>query len=43
VTAEIEELAGDARTRELGRMLSGERITPEALRHAEKLIRAQNG
>lgn len=43
VTAEIEELPADARTRELGRMLSGERVTPEALRHAEKLIRSQNG
>ncbi len=42
-TAEVEELKGEARTRELGRMLSGERITPEALRHAEKLIRSQNG
>jgi DNA repair protein RecN (Recombination protein N) len=41
--AGIEELAGEARTREIGRMLSGQRVTPEALKHAEKLIRAQNG
>jgi DNA repair protein RecN (Recombination protein N) len=41
--AEIEELAGEARTREIGRMLSGQRVTTEALKHAEKLIRAQNG
>jgi DNA repair protein RecN (Recombination protein N) len=37
--AEIEELAGDARTREIGRMLSGQNVTPEALKHAEHLIR----
>jgi DNA repair protein RecN (Recombination protein N) len=37
--AEIEELAGDARTREIGRMLSGQKVTPEALKHAEQLIR----
>lgn len=36
--AAIEELQGDTRTREIGRMLSGE-LTPEALRHAEDLIR----
>jgi DNA repair protein RecN (Recombination protein N) len=34
----IEELNGDARTREIGRMLSGEKLTSEALRHAERLI-----
>lgn len=37
--AEIEELTGEARTREIGRMLSGEKVTPEALKHAEQLIR----
>ncbi|HBY59446.1 MAG TPA: DNA repair protein RecN [Solibacterales bacterium] len=37
--AEIEELTGEARIREIGRMLSGEHLTPEALRHAEQLIR----
>jgi len=35
----IEELEAKARTREIGRMLSGERVTPEALRHAEQLIK----
>ena len=37
--ATIEELTPEARTREIGRMLSGERVTPEALRHAEQLIK----
>jgi DNA repair protein RecN (Recombination protein N) len=37
--AEIEELAGDARTREIGRMLSGERLTHEALKQAEQLLK----
>ena len=37
--AEIEELAPDARKQEIGRMLSGEQVTPEALKHAEQLIR----
>jgi DNA repair protein RecN (Recombination protein N) len=36
-TATIEELTPEARTREIGRMLSGERVTPEALRQAEQL------
>jgi DNA repair protein RecN (Recombination protein N) len=35
--ATVEELAPDARTREISRMLSGHQ-TPEALRHAEQLI-----
>jgi DNA repair protein RecN (Recombination protein N) len=38
--AAIEELTPEQRTREIGRMLSGERVTPEALRHAEQLIKA---
>ncbi|MCW5982646.1 MAG: DNA repair protein RecN [Bryobacteraceae bacterium] len=38
--ATVEELRGDARTREIGRMLSGQRLTKEALRHAEQLIRS---
>jgi DNA repair protein RecN (Recombination protein N) len=38
--AAIQELEGAARTREIGRMLSGERLTSEALKHAEKLIEA---
>ena len=37
--AAVEELMPEARTREIGRMLSGERVTPEALRHAEQLIK----
>jgi DNA repair protein RecN (Recombination protein N) len=37
--AELEELTAEQRTREIGRMLSGQRITPEALKHAEQLIR----
>ncbi|HEX5227084.1 MAG TPA: DNA repair protein RecN [Bryobacteraceae bacterium] len=37
--AEIEELTGEARTHEIGRMLSGQRVTAEALKHAEQLIR----
>ena len=37
--ASVEELIGPERTREIGRMLSGQRLTPEALKHAEQLIR----
>lgn len=37
--AEIEELSAEERKREIGRMLSGERVTPEALKHAEQLLR----
>jgi DNA repair protein RecN (Recombination protein N) len=40
VTTEIEELSGDHRAREIGRMLSGEKITTEALKQAEQLIQA---
>ena len=40
--ASVDELTGDARTREIGRMLSGQRLTPEALRHAEQLIRTSS-
>jgi DNA repair protein RecN (Recombination protein N) len=38
--AAIEELTPAGRTREIGRMLSGERVTPEALRHAEQLLKS---
>ncbi len=38
-TAVVEELDAAARTREVGRMLSGQKLTPEALKHAEQLIR----
>jgi DNA repair protein RecN (Recombination protein N) len=37
--AAVAELDAAARTREIGRMLSGQRLTPEALKHAEQLIR----
>lgn len=37
--ATVEELDREARTREVGRMLSGQRLSPEALRHAEQMIR----
>jgi DNA repair protein RecN (Recombination protein N) len=35
----IQELDNSARAREIGRMISGERLTPEALKHAEQLIK----
>ena len=38
--AEIAELDAKASTEEIGRMLSGELLTPEALRNAEELVRA---
>jgi len=37
--ATVEELDAAARTREVGRMLSGQKLTPEALKNAEQLIR----
>lgn len=37
--AGVDELLAEARTREIGRMLSGQRLTPEALKHAEQLIK----
>lgn len=37
--AVVEELDLAARTREVGRMLSGQKLTPEALKNAEQLIR----
>ncbi|MBC7928747.1 MAG: DNA repair protein RecN [Bryobacteraceae bacterium] len=36
--AAIEELTGEKRTREIGRMLAGQRLTPEVLHHARQLI-----
>jgi len=36
--ASVEELERPARVREIGRMLSGETLTAEALKHAERLI-----
>jgi DNA repair protein RecN (Recombination protein N) len=38
--AEIEELGTAGSTEEIGRMLSGQKLTPEALRHAAELQRA---
>ncbi len=40
VSTEIEELAKPERAREIGRMLSGEQITAEALKQAEQLMQA---
>ena len=37
--AAMEELDAAARTREIGRMLSGQKLTAEALKHAEQLIK----
>ena len=37
--AVLQELEGEARTREIGRMLSGQKLTPEALKNAEQLIK----
>lgn len=37
--ARIEELSPDDRTREVGRMLSGHKLTPEALKNAEQMIK----
>jgi DNA repair protein RecN (Recombination protein N) len=39
----LEELDSAARTREVGRMLSGQKLTEEALRNAEQLIKANAG
>jgi DNA repair protein RecN (Recombination protein N) len=38
--ARIEELDPEARTREVGRMLSGHKLTPEALKNAEQMIKS---
>lgn len=40
ITTQIEELGREERAREIGRMLSGEHITSEALKQAEQLIQA---
>ncbi|HEY7303693.1 MAG TPA: DNA repair protein RecN [Bryobacteraceae bacterium] len=40
ITTQIEELGPEERAREIGRMLSGEHITSEALKQAEQLIQA---
>jgi DNA repair protein RecN (Recombination protein N) len=41
--AVIEPLTSDARVREIGRMLSGERLTREALKQAEQLLKTGAG
>lgn len=41
--ATIEELDREARTREVGRMLSGQKLTEEALRHAAQMIKEAAG
>jgi DNA repair protein RecN (Recombination protein N) len=41
--AVVEELDAAARTREVGRMLSGQKLTPEALKNAEQLIKMSVG
>lgn len=38
--AEMEELTAEASTEEIGRMLSGQKLTPEALKNAAELMRA---
>ena len=38
--ARVEEVVGEGRTREIGRLLSGEQLTPEALKNAAQLLRA---
>ena len=43
VTTEVTELSREERAREIGRMLSGEKITPEALKQAEQLMQAGSG
>lgn len=43
VTTEVIELPREERAREIGRMLSGEKITPEALKQAEQLMQAGSG
>jgi DNA repair ATPase RecN len=40
--ATIEELDRQSRTREVARMLSGHELTPEALKHADRLIKSAN-
>jgi DNA repair protein RecN (Recombination protein N) len=38
--ATMEELDAPARMQEIGRMLSGQKLTPEALKQAEQLIKS---
>lgn len=41
--AVVDEVTGETRIREIGRMLAGQRLTPEALKHAEQLLAAGSG
>jgi len=41
--AELEQVSGEARTREIARMLSGQKMTPEAMKHAEQLVKHSSG
>ncbi|MCZ2096403.1 MAG: DNA repair protein RecN [Anaerolineae bacterium] len=41
--AEVEALAAESRIREIGRMLSGQKLSEEALRHAAKLLEHATG
>jgi DNA repair protein RecN (Recombination protein N) len=41
--AELDQVTGEARTREVARMLSGQKMTPEALKHAEQLVKQSAG
>jgi DNA repair protein RecN (Recombination protein N) len=41
--ASVEELNAEARVQEVARMLSGQKLTQEALRHAEQLIKMARG
>ena len=42
-TAEVREMKGESRVREIGRMLSGQHLSAEALRHAQKLMEEYAG
>ena len=39
----VDELSASERAKEIGRMISGERLTPEALKHAEQLLKIGAG
>ena len=43
MVAAVQELDREGRVREIGRMLSGEKLTTEALKHAEQLLKAGVG
>jgi DNA repair protein RecN (Recombination protein N) len=39
ITATIEELSAAERVKEIGRMIAGSNLTPEALKHAEQMLK----